>query len=351
MPTRKIVLVTLDYPPERGGVARYLGSLATESNGAMEVIVESHHDMSGPGVIKNLVLFRSAWPRWWPIIRVCRSQENAIILVSHVFPVGTAAWISRMLGGPPYAVLFHGLDLRRATGMRKRWLLRRIAGRAQALIVNSHATEQELKKIVPHAKPVILTPGVRRPSYEIQPKPKTRPRVISIARLVSRKGLDVAIKAVAKIQKDADIEYVIIGDGPDFKRLEDLAAGVKARVKWISRPSDEEKWSWLASSDVFLLPVRDEGNDFEGFGIVFLEAGAVGVPSVAGRSGGVIEAVVDGETGILIDPNSVEEVEAALRRLLFDENERHAMGGRAKARALRDFQWSDRWDALKRILV
>lgn len=351
MPTRKIILITLDYPPERGGVARYLGSLVTESSGAMEVIVESHHDMSGPGAIRNLVLFRSTWPRWWPIIRVCRSQQDAILLVSHVFPVGTAAWISRMRGGPPYAVLFHGLDLRRATGIWKRWLLRRIARGAHTLIVNSRATGEELKKIVPEANPTIITPGVRRPAYEIQPKPKTKPRIISIARLVSRKGLDVAIKAVAKIQRDADVEYVIIGDGPDLKRLEDLVAESKARVKWISRPSDEEKWSWLASSDIFLLPVRDEGSDFEGFGIVFLEAGSVAVPSVAGRSGGVTEAVVDGETGILVDPNSVEEVEDALRKLLSDEPRRRMMGERAKARALRDFQWSDRWNELKRILL
>ncbi len=358
MPTRKIVLITLDYPPERGGVARYLGSLVAESNGAIEVIVESHHDMSGPGVIKNRVLFRSAWPRWWPLVRVCLDQRRPtsdarppILLVSHVFPVGTAAWISNLFGGPPYAVIFHGLDLRRAANIWKRWLLRRIASRASALIVNSQATEQELKKFVPRAQPIIMTPGVRKPSADIQPKSKTGARVVSIARLVSRKGLDVAIRAMARIQRDTDVDYVIIGDGPDFKRLEDVVKEAGAHVRWISRPSDEEKWSWLSSADAFLLPVRDEGNDIEGFGIVFLEAGAAGVPSVAGRSGGAMEAVVEGETGLVVDPNSVDEVESAVRKLLSDETARRSMGERAKARTMRDFQWNDRWGALQRILI
>ncbi len=368
MPMPKIVLITLEYPPERGGIARYLGSLVTESKGAIEVIAESYHDMTGPGRVRKVVLFRDTWPRWWPLVHICRQQrtrkhentktqehENTrarepIILVSHVLPVGTAAWISRLMGGPKYAVLFHGLDLRLIQSFWKRWLVRRIARGAMALIVNSRATERELQRIIPDVRPEILTPGVRRPATEIPTKPKTVPRVISIARFVSRKGLDVAIQAVGRIQKEFDVEYVIIGAGPDLKRLEDIASVSNTRIRWISRPSDEEKWSWLASSDVFLLPVRDEGNDVEGFGIVFLEAASVGVPSIAGRSGGATEAVLDGETGIVAYPSSVQDVESALRKLLCDEHARRRMGKKAKKRAETDFQWSDRWAKLQSIL-
>lgn len=345
-----LVLITLEYPPERGGVARYLGSLVTESNGEIEVVVESYQEMRGPGIVKRTVLFRNAWPRWWPVIRVCRSKKNAVILVSHVLPIGTAAWISHLFGGPPYAVLFHGLDVRRVVTAWKRWLVRRIVKRATALIVNSEATARELKKIVSDARPVVMTPGVRKPSYPIDPVSKTIPRVISVARLVSRKGLDVAIQAVAKIQREIPIEYVIIGDGPDLTRLEDIAARTGAQVRWISRPSDELKWSWFASSDIFLLPVRDEGDDVEGFGIVFLEAGSLGIPSIAGRSGGATEAVLDGETGIIVDPTSVEEVECALRRLLSSKDIRTVMGENAKRRIEREFQWKDRWRLLHDLL-
>ncbi len=355
MPTPEIVLITLEYPPERGGVARYLGSLVTESKGAIEVIAESHHDMAGPGHVRNVVLFRNAWPRWWPLVQICRQQktrnkQNPILFVSHVVPVGTAAWISRLMGGPEYVVLFHGLDLRVVQGPWKRWLVRRIAEKANALLVNSRATEQELRRIIPDAQPFILTPGVRKPSTEILLKPKKIPRVISIARLVSRKGLDVAIQAVGNIQKDMNVEHVIIGAGPDMERLLDVAIRAHAHIRWISMPSDEEKWSWLASSDVFLLPVRDEGNDVEGFGIVFLEAAAVGVPSIAGRSGGATEAVIDGETGIVVDPLHVTEIEDALRKLLSDEHARRLMGERARKRVEREFQWSERWAKLREIL-
>ena len=244
----------------------------------------------------------------------------------------------------------HGLDLRVVQGPWKRWLVRRIAEKANALLVNSRATEQELRRIIPDAQPFILTPGVRKPSTEILLKPKKIPRVISIARLVSRKGLDVAIQAVGNIQKDMNVEHVIIGAGPDMERLLDVAIRAHAHIRWISMPSDEEKWSWLASSDVFLLPVRDEGNDVEGFGIVFLEAAAVGVPSIAGRSGGATEAVIDGETGIVVDPLHVTEIEDALRKLLSDEHARRLMGERARKRVEREFQWSERWAKLREIL-
>lgn len=351
MPTPKIILLTLDYPPERGGIARYLGSLVAESQGAIEVIVESHHEMNGPGTVHQRVLFRSAWPRWWPMVRVCREQRDAIILVSHVFPMGTAAWISRLMGGPPYAVLFHGLDLRRARNPWKRWLLRRITHRAERLLVNSHATGTELRRVVLGAQPIIITPGVRPLPNSIVPVPKTQPRIISISRLVSRKGLDVAIRAVASIQQETSVEYVIVGDGPDLHRLQSVAKESGARVRWISRPSDEEKLSWLASSDIFLLPVRDEGTDVEGFGIVFLEAAMAGIPSVAGRSGGAAEAVVDGETGMLVEPTNVAGVADAVRTLLNDATLRIQMGNAAKERAEKEFQWKDRWEKMRTTLL
>lgn len=332
MSTPSIVLITLDYPPNRGGVARYLGGLVQASHGQIDVITKKSPQ------------------RWWELLPVCRAQKGKALFVSHVFPVGTAAWTSRLLGGPEYAVLFHGLDLRRVRGLVKTWLLRRICRGAKARIVNSHATGDDLRKLVPEVSYAVLTPGVDA-SPVVEPIENGRRFVLSVARLIPRKGIDVALRAMAAVQRELDVDYVVIGDGDDLTRLEALAVEFRTRVRWIRSASDEEKWRWIRAADLFLLPVRDEGSDVEGFGIVFLEAAAAGVPSIAGRSGGAGEAVVDGETGFLVDPKSFREVADRIQELMRNAERRSTMGEKAKRRALQEFRWEERWDKLKRLLV
>lgn len=354
----KYVLVTLDYPPETGGVARYLAELVKQSRGAIRVIVPERHPADGPGDVTNGVFFRPGWPAWRPLVSLLRRLKETVV-VSHVFPVGTAAWIAKNLGGPEYAVVFHGLDLRLARGPWKRWLLRRICRRASVLVANSEATKDELRKRVPGAgnKLITLTPGVE--DRQVPTRADARralglddrtPVVLSVARLVPRKGIDIALRAMSRIQRRSDVEYVVIGDGPDAERLEAVAGECRARVRWVKTAEEDEKWLWFAASDVFLLPVRDEGADVEGFGIVFLEAALAGVPSVAGESGGAPEAVRHERTGLVVKPTSVDQVEEAVETLLRDADMRVRLGTAAKERVLNDFRWQDRWATLERKL-
>jgi hypothetical protein len=97
MKTSKFVLVTPDYPPARGGVARYLGNLVSVSGGEIRVIVSERHPTEGPGEISHAKFVGKGWPAWAPLIRVFRSIADEIALVSHVFPFGTAAWIARKI--------------------------------------------------------------------------------------------------------------------------------------------------------------------------------------------------------------------------------------------------------------
>lgn len=354
----EFVLITLDYPPETGGVARYLGELVRHSGGMIRVIVPERHADAGPGDVTNGVFFRPGWPSWRPLISMIRRIKDTVI-VSHVFPVGTAAWIARRFGGPDYAVLFHGLDLRMAGSAWKRWLLRRICRGASLLVVNSEATKDELRRRAPRMeeKMLVLTPGVETRVMPSRADARRRlgldertPVVLSVARLIPRKGIDIAIRAMSRIQRRDDVEYVVLGNGPDAERLERVAGECRARVRWVKTADDEEKWLWCAAADVFLLPVRDEGKDVEGFGIVFLEAALAGVPSIAGASGGAPEAVRHERTGIVVKPTSVDQVEEAVQRLFRDPELRERLGNAAKERALRDFRWQDRWATLERNL-
>lgn len=135
------------------------------------------------------------------------------------------------------------------------------------------------------------------------------------------------------------MRYVVVGDGPERSGLERLAAnlGLRDAVVFTGRASVEEVNAWYHLADVFAMPARSDDHDIEGFGIVFLEAAAAGKPVVAGRGGGVGDAVVDGVTGLLIDPSSEDELANALRRLLLDQRYADAMGEEARRRVMSEF--------------
>lgn len=344
-------LITLDYPPQRGGVARYLSQLVEASHGAINVIVVKKEE--------------DPMPRWWNLVAMCwreRSRTKTII-VSHVFPVGTAAWISHLLGGPSYVLIFHGLDIRRADSIVKRWLLSPICHGAKTIVVNSHSTLEDLRERLPCqgtalCAPIqVVTPGVDSEGYPTREDARrqlsidtTTELVVSVCRLVPRKGIDFSLRAISRMQTQRNVMYVVIGDGQDGERLAGIARDVRARVTWIKNADDAEVKAWMAAADVFLLPVREDAADVEGFGIVYLEAAMAGVPSVAGKSGGASEAVIHERTGLLVNPNRIDEITEAVSKLLRDAELRKRLGDEAQRRAKKDFRWEDRWSAIQGFL-
>ena len=128
--------------------------------------------------------------------------------------------------------------------------------------------------------------------------------VVSVSRLVPRKGMDVLIEAVARLSAGRpDVTLAIGGAGRDRRRLEGVAGRSGAEVRFLGRVSDDDMPLLDGAADVWAMCCRDRwfGLEQEGFGIVFLEAAAAGVAQVAGRSGGADEAVVDGRTGLVVD--------------------------------------------------
>jgi phosphatidylinositol alpha-1,6-mannosyltransferase len=356
---KRIALVTLDYPPERGGVARYLGNLVEESKGEIGVFVNETHRAMGPGHVEAARLLAEGWPAWWPMVgfmKSLRDKRYDRILVSHALPCGTAAWIARLQGGLPYAVLMHGLDLR--LGRRnvwKRFLLRRVLRNAKLVIANSHVVADEILDFDHRLKPFLLTPGVEprnfppretaRMSFDI--KPETF-QLLAVTRLVPRKGIDRLIQAMQLLP--SDVHLTVIGDGQDRERLLALARPLGERIRFLHEVDDAERDAWYAASDAFVLPVRDEGDDVEGFGIVFLEAASAGLPCIAGKSGGAIEAVVDEQTGLSVDPNDPQAIAGAISRLRGDLLLRQRLGQAGKERVAKDFRWADRWGKLREAL-
>lgn len=343
----------------RGGVARYLSNLAAASQGQMKVIVPLEHPSldirHSTFDIRRVQFWWAGWPKWLSLIKRCLELKDGIIFVSHVVPVGTAAWISSWLGGPRYIVLFHGTDLQRMRTSWKRWLLHQICQRAIQLVVNSQATAKALKTLVPGSEPLVLTPGVL-PNSALGDKRSIRQKlgasdrakvILSVCRLVERKGVDTLLQTVASLQDVVqDLELVIIGQGPYSSQLHQLADLLKVQVRWIENATDQEVADWYSAADIFCLPSREAPDDVEGFGIVFLEAAMAGLPVIAGRGWGTEEAVVDGVTGMVVPPD-VEHVTEVLGKLLNDEGLRQSLGEAGRVRAIKDFRWEDRWENLK----
>jgi phosphatidylinositol alpha-1,6-mannosyltransferase len=252
----------------------------------------------------------------------------------------------------PYGVILHGAEVTipgRLPGTRR--ALARVLESA-ALVVSAGG--------YPAAEALRAAPGMTAPVVEIPPPvdadaivpldageraavrarlglPAAGPLVVSVSRLVPRKGMDVLLEAAARLAPSyPDLVVAVAGSGRELERLRLQAARSPVTVQVMGRVSDEDRAGLLAAADVFVMACRNRwfGLEQEGFGIVFLEAAAAGVPQVAGASGGAHEAVLDGVTGLVVrhpeDPGAVAE---ALRALLADPARARRMGEAARVRA------------------
>ena len=256
----------------------------------------------------------------------------------HIVTSPAAALIHRATGAPTVQY-FHAKEI----GAKPR-LAAFAARHARATIAVSDYTARLVAAT--GATPAALSlipPGVDLPAVA-EPLPEPRPTLLTIARLEDRyKGHDVIIRALPLIRAAVpDAQWVVIGDGPLRSGLERLAAahGVADAIRFLGAVDDEERNAWLRRAHALAMPSRlpDGGFAGEGFGIVYLEAGAYGKPVLAGNVAGALDAVADGETGLLVDPADHLAVAAAATRLLRDRELAARLGAAGAARA-RELAW------------
>lgn len=167
------------------------------------------------------------------------------------------------------------------------------------------------------------------------------PVLLSVARLVTRKGIDTALRALPELLRDwPNLTYVILGDGPDYSRLAQLSNELRVtrNVRFVAR-SAQPLADYYNACDIFVMPVREEPGDIEGFGLVFLEAGACEKPVIGARAGGVPDAIIDGRTGLIVPPDDPAAVTKAVGSLLREPTRREALGRAARERILRESTW------------
>ena len=349
------LLVTNDFPPKVGGIQSYLYELWRRLPPAeTHVFTTPYPDAAAWDAAQAFTVERARARVLLPTPALARrvdalARESAadVIFLDPMLPLGL---VGLRLGAAPYVVIAHGAEVNvpgRLPGSRA--LARRVLRSAAGVVAAGEYPARAAARVAGVALPtLVVPPGVDTDRFRpLSPDDRNgargrfglaadRPLVLGLSRLVPRKGFDVLIDAVAGL--DADVQLAIGGAGRDARRLERRAAarGIIGRCTFLGRVPDADLPALYGCADVFAMLCRERwaGLEAEGFGIVFVEAGACGVPSVAGRSGGSHEAVIDGETGLVVDPHDAAGVRAALQRLLDDDALRTRLGRAARTRAV-----------------
>lgn len=357
----KHLLVTNDFPPKIGGIQSYLWELWRRLPADEVTVLASAYP--GAGEFDRAAGFRIErstdkvlLPRRAVLdhIEALADEIDAdLVLLDPALPVGhLGPDLSR-----PYGVILHGAEVTvpgRVAGPRH--ALARVLKGASLVVAAGRYPAAEGERAAGRPLPVLaVPPGVdtdrfvplgeperiaTRRSFGI---PGDADLVVSVSRLVPRKGMDVLIRAAAILAPDHPrLRVVIGGSGRDARRLSRLAAALDAPVSFVGRVPDESLPGLYASADLFVMNCRSRwmGLEQEGFGIVFLEAAACGVPQIAGDSGGAAEAVADGVSGLVTsDPTSAVELADKIASLLSDRELRSRMGSTARTRAVQEFSY------------
>lgn len=264
-------------------------------------------------------------------------------------PAAAAAIFPRRIRGE-LTIVVHGLEVDvRQGGLRDR-LMRFVFARADHVIAVSHFVAERVRRLGLATHVDIVCPGVDvRPGVR---DPAGTPTVVFVGRLIARKGVDRLIAAIRLLGR-RDVTLQIIGDGPQRFALEALAAecGLGDQVLFAGQVSDRERDDALARAWCFAMPSRNEGGDVEGFGIAYLEAAIAGLPSIGGKGNGADDAIVHGETGLLVDGTDERAIADAIATLIDDPQRAAAMGRAARERAERSFSWRSTAEAMLRSIA
>ncbi|OGF27975.1 hypothetical protein A2303_06190 [Candidatus Falkowbacteria bacterium RIFOXYB2_FULL_47_14] len=353
----KTLLFTLEYPPFKGGVASYYGNLVRHFPSPENIFVLHNNE--------NKLIGRWFRPRWLKAVlrlyREIKEKNIGHVLVGHLLPLGIAAYYVTKLTKTPYTIFVHGMDIVYAQKtLRKKRMSRKILGKAAHIICASNYTASLVKEFIgDNGRIRVVNPGAEKDIVRnedliaaIRKKHRFFNKIVmySVGRLVKRKGFDKVVESMPEILRAVpNLYYFIAGDGPDKRYIYEKARGIP-NIVFLKKPDDEEKWAWLEACDIFAMVSRNIAGDFEGFGIVYLEANLAGKPVIAGDSGGVRDAVKNAFSGLLVNPENTERIAAAVIRLAQDESLRKQLGEQGRERAINEFNWEKQAGKIYEIL-
>lgn len=369
----KVLLITMDFPPFRGGIANYYYNLLANIKD-IEFTVLTQPDQSAKGydqqqkfkIMRPDFFYRSVWPRWLKLYfeskKIIKKNKFDLIWVGQVLPVGTVVYLIHKILKIPYFVSAHGFDiLLPQQSARKKWLMAKILKSAEFVTANSRFTKNQLIEIGLAENLIeVIYPGANIStknklsisSQNLKEKLNliNKKILLTVGRLVKRKNQTAVVLAVKQLlEKYPTLVYLIVGDGPELNSLKSLVSreNLNNQVIFLTDIDDYDLKGYYQISDIFIMPAQNLNGDVEGFGLVYLEAAENKVPVIAGNTGGSNEAVINQQTGLLVDPDNIEEIKQAITLLLDDRQLRDKLVEQAYLRCQKEFNWEKQADKLK----
>ena len=369
---RAVVLTEL-FPPTIGGSGELLANVYSRFGEIPVTVLTGAASGDTPSLRgpSDLLTVRrdTKWSRNWGLLHpvggwrhLVRTQRllrlaragQAVVHCARAFPEGLDGYLAKRLGGADYICWVYGEELAYTRYSRELSRFMPLVYRnAGAILAISQNTARHLVEFgVPADRITIIRPGVdaERFSPKAASAQAVRRRLtqgdevvlMTIGRLQRRKGHDLVLQTLATLGPESPpVRYVVVGGGPEEPRLQQMARelGVAERVTFVGAVPAEELPGYYAAADIFVHPNRNDGGDFEGFGIVLLEAAASGLPVIAGDTGGSPEAVENGSTGVLVSGVSVDQLKTVLLELIRSPFRRRTMGEAGRTMVLSEFSW------------
>jgi|SRR3989344_6622140 len=373
----RIWLLAENWPPRVGGIERYLTGIVGHLDGH-EITVfaptpsrsPSYEEEKSTRVIRKR-FFWPMWPKWLPLYFSLKKQATTekpdIIFCGKALVEGRIALLLKKTHGIPYIVCTYGMEIATWSNTpRIRMQLEKVLHHASAVLYINDQTKQELLELGASEKRLHpLYPGIDAQKLSHMNNPDEvlarykiqEPYILSVCRLVKRKGTSDLIEAFAKITvipapepeststwipgqaRDDNPRLVVVGDGPEKNRLEKQAKKLHCKALFLGQIPDEDLHALYSRATAFALTPKELPGDYEGFGIVYLEAAFFELPVIATKTGGVAGAVIDRITGILTEPGNIQSIQDALQKILSQPTLAKQYGQTGKERVMNEFLW------------
>jgi phosphatidyl-myo-inositol dimannoside synthase len=370
------LLLSYDFPPIGGGIARWMSELAKRYPPGSLVVSTGQYpnsaavDQQSPSPVDRIPIPANRlrtlpglllWSR--RVEKLSRLLGAEFIWCGNLKPASYPANWTKRRQGTPYGILLHGGDLLILRKQAQRSSLKRRTARAllesaSVLVTNSRWTGDLCRAVLNELEiasgpdwvqtvplgtdPEVFRPGMDQSDVRVRYGLDRRRWLLSVSRLTQHKGIDTGLRAIARLGPQyPDLAYAVVGSGDELPNLENLARtlGVADRVRFLSDVPDRDLPGLYNCAEVYLGLSRLMDQRVEGFGISLVEAAACGIPVIAGRTGGIPEAVREGETGLLVDAKQPDDVCGALSTLLDDRALAARLGEGGRRAVERYYNW------------
>ena len=373
---KKVLLVTNDLGPRAGGIETFvLGLIEGLPKNSLIVYTSRQKgdkefdkqllEKFGAVVIRDRARILLPTPRvTHRAAKILKSSGVKNLWFGAAAPLGLMAGKLRTAGATNIVALSHGHEVWWAKIPLLKALLKKIIKDVNYLGYLGEFTKSEIVKISDQVEKFVqIAPGIdinhfspKKARVDLIEKYQLAGRrvIVSVGRLVHRKGQDELVKAMPKIlEKYPDAILLLVGEGPIKQMLFNLAKqmGVLPKVIFAGRVSHHELPDYICLGEVFAMPVRSRfaGLEVEGLGIVYLEASACGLPVVVGASGGAVDAVLDKVTGVLVNGSNTDEIASSICELLANPQAAKQMGQAGRSWVIENWQlssWSKKFNQL-----